>query len=282
MFTWNENDMSKIKEKCDKTKAEHSNSLWGKMVLGLEYIKEDKPLLCVGMIESCFKISLVLFMFVWTPLLEGVAHTYIHPGSVFVCFMLARLVGSDLFEGVKKTLKVNSYMLSIFITLTGTLSFFVEYYIPNFLIIFVMLIYFDGLSGLLFPLMSSLKSQMIPEKLRTVIMTFFRMPINVFCILTLCFSSYITTYQICLICFFIMAISTVANIWLYMNHLPPDAEKKNINRRLTRTSIINKRNSMAQDKNEKDIMAEAIKNIEAKKKDDHDETNSVHSEDSHN
>ena len=182
MFTWNENDMSKIADKCDKTKGEHSNSLWGKMVLGLEAIKEDKPLLVVGMIESCFKISLVLFMFVWTPLLEGVAHTYIHPGSVFVCFMLARLVGSDLFEGVKKTLKVNSYMLSIFITLTGTLSFFVEFYIPNFLIIFIMLIYFDGLSGLLFPLMSSLKSQMIPEKLRTVIMTFFRMPINVFCI----------------------------------------------------------------------------------------------------
>jgi hypothetical protein len=271
MFTWNENDMSKIVEKDNNVKDEHTNSLWGKMSLGLQYIKEDKPLLAVGTIESCFKISLVLFMFVWTPLLEGVAHTYIHPGSVFVCFMLARLVGSDLFQGIKQTLKTNSYMLSIMITSTGTLSFFFEYYIPNFMIIFIMLIYFDGLSGILFPLVSSLKSQMIPEKLRTTIMTFFRMPINVCCILTLCFSSYITTYQICLICTLFMLISTIINILLYMYYAPPDAEKKN--RIVTRTSMLKKRNTATV--SELDKLAEIVP-----EKNDDDDDSEIHRDES--
>jgi len=128
------------------------------MKLAFLALKKDKPLLAVGIIESCFKISLVMFMFMWTPLLEESAKSLIHPGSIFVCFMLARLIGSELFEGIKKVLKTNTYILSILITMTGTLSFYIEYTFSNFTIIFIMLIYFDGLSGLLFPLMSSLKS----------------------------------------------------------------------------------------------------------------------------
>jgi len=271
MFTWNENDMSKIKDKSKEHQDEHTNSLWGKIVLAMEYVKEDKPLLAVGIIESCFKISLVLFMFVWTPLLEGVSNSYIHPGSVFVCFMLARLIGSDLFDGIKKTLKTNTYMLSIFITATGTLSFYFEYAFSNFAFIFIMLIYFDGLSGLLFPLMSSLKSQMIPEKLRTTIMTFFRLPINICCILTLCFSSYITTYQICLICFFIMLFSAVINVLLFMWHTPPDVEK----RRVDRTSRIIKRNTANLDE-----IARMAKAVEEENKDKGKEKNNSDSDDS--
>ena len=97
-------------------------------------------------------------MFLWTPLLEESIGAMIHPGSIFVCFMLARLVGSELYQGIKKYLKTNTYILSIFITVTGTLSFWFEYAVKDFLIIFSMLMYFDGLSGMIFPLMSSLKS----------------------------------------------------------------------------------------------------------------------------
>jgi hypothetical protein len=64
-------------------------------------LKQDKPLMAVGVIESSFKISLQLFIFIWTPLLEETAKGYINPGSVFVCFMIARLMGSELFEVIK-------------------------------------------------------------------------------------------------------------------------------------------------------------------------------------
>lgn len=73
---------------------------------------------------------------------------------------------------------------------------------------------------------------MIPEKLRSTIMNFFRMPINICSILCLVGTSYLTTYQICLICSIIMLVATLLNFYLFKVHQPPDAEK----RTLTKTS----------------------------------------------
>lgn len=162
-------------------------------------IKNDKALFSVGIIESTFSVSMNLFLFIWTPLLEETVGGYIHPGSVFVCFMLARLIGSELFELFKLILQTNSYVVTILITSTACVSFFVDYIVPEFNTRFFMFTYFDGLGGLLFPLMSSLKSQMIPEKLRATIMSFFRIPINIFCILSLIITNAITTYQVIII-----------------------------------------------------------------------------------
>ena len=71
--------------------------------------------------------------------------------------------------------------------------------------------------------MSTLKSQLVPEKYRTTIMNFFRVPIGVMCVLSLIFTQYITTYQICLLCFFFMLLSFLLNIYLLIVHTPPDS-----------------------------------------------------------
>lgn len=84
----------------------------------------------------------------------------------------------------------------MFINATACTSFFIDYSLPNFTARFLMFVYFDGLSVIFNPLLSSLKSQMIPEKLRNTIMNFFRIPINVFSILSLVLTNYITTYQV--------------------------------------------------------------------------------------
>jgi MFS family permease len=62
-----------------------------------EHIRKKGSLLCLGSIESLFKIALVLFLFIWTPLLEETVGARIHPGAIFACFMLARLMGSETF-----------------------------------------------------------------------------------------------------------------------------------------------------------------------------------------
>jgi hypothetical protein len=84
------------------------------------------------------------------------------------------------------------------------------------------------MSGIFSPLFSSLRAQMIPEKYRSTIMNFFRIPINVFSILCLIFTKYLTTYQICGICFFIMLFGTALNGYLFSVHTPPDAEKRKL------------------------------------------------------
>jgi hypothetical protein len=78
------------------------------------------------------------------------------------------------------------------------------------------------------PLFSSLRAQMIPEKMRSTVMNFFRMPINICSILCLVGTSYLTTYQICLICGIIMFFATALNFYLFKVHTPPDSDKRTI------------------------------------------------------
>ena len=59
-----------------------------------------------------------------------------------------------------------------------------------------MFVYFDGLSGVFQPLISSLKSEMIPEKFRTTIMSILRIPINIFSIIILLSTHMVTTHQV--------------------------------------------------------------------------------------
>lgn len=72
-----------------------------------------------------------------------------------------------------------------------------DYISAEFYVIFLMLVYFDGVSGLFQPLMSSIKSELIEEEKRTTIMTFFRLPINFFAIITLILTKVISTKQVC-------------------------------------------------------------------------------------
>lgn len=69
---------------------------------------------------------------------------------------------------------------------------------------------------------------MIPEKLRTTIMNFFRIPINIVNIVLLIFTGILTTYQICLCAFVFMFFAFVLNLYLLKVHSPPDAEKREV------------------------------------------------------
>jgi hypothetical protein len=93
-------------------------------------------------------------------------------------------------------LQTNSYKITIFITITSCISFLIDYGCSEFTTRFFMFTYFDGVSGTFHPIMSSLKSQMIPEKLRTTIMNFFKIPINIVAILLLVLSKLMTTYEV--------------------------------------------------------------------------------------
>ena len=80
----------------------HKESFVDNIKLSFKTLREDKALASIGVIEALFKVSLNLFLFIWTPLLEETAGGLIHPGAIFVCFMLARLIGSELFEVMYK------------------------------------------------------------------------------------------------------------------------------------------------------------------------------------
>jgi MFS family permease len=92
LFTWNENNLR------DNKTFELNQTFYVKLVSSWEHIIENKALLCLGTLEGFFKVSLFLFLFIWTPLLEETCKCLIHPGAIFTCFMIARLIGSELFS----------------------------------------------------------------------------------------------------------------------------------------------------------------------------------------
>jgi hypothetical protein len=232
LISWNENNL-KI-ARITNPEGIQSQSFITKIHYSWGILRKDKPLFSVGIIESSFKICISLWAFIWTPLLEETSGTFINVGVIYACFMMSKLIGCELYDGLKKILKTNTYLITLFLTVTSCASFYIDYSIQKFNIRLISLMYFDGTLGAFVPLMSSLKSQMIPEGQRTTIMTFFRVPINVVCILCLLFSTYLTTAQICLVGFGILVISTITTLFLFAWHIPPDCEKRIL---LTTTEI---------------------------------------------
>jgi hypothetical protein len=74
--------------------------------------------------------------------------------------------------------------------------------------------------------MSTLKSQLMPEKYRATILRFFRVPVNIIINTSLIVTKYITTNLVYCF-FFFMCISTV-NVYLIKVHVPPDATHRRI------------------------------------------------------
>jgi hypothetical protein len=77
-------------------------------------VRKKKELLVIGIIESSFKICLALFLFLWTPLLEENAKNFIHPGTIYVCFMIARLIGSEMFQVIYLSFFNNIFSFKIY------------------------------------------------------------------------------------------------------------------------------------------------------------------------
>jgi hypothetical protein len=81
---------------------------------------------------------------------------------------------------------------------------------------------------------------MIPEKNRSTILNFLRMPINISAIVFLYATGVISTYQICMICSLIMLFASFVNTYLLFVHSPPDAEKR-ILKKTSEFSNVNER-----------------------------------------
>jgi hypothetical protein len=145
IFLWDENQMDRldVKETKDSKEKGKHHTFWQTISFAWTRLKGDKALMCVGLIESCFKICLVLFLFIWTPLLEETIGGFIHPGAIFACFMLARLIGSEIFDILKQVLSANSYIVSILVTSTSTITFVLAYYVYSFNTRLMLFIYFD-------------------------------------------------------------------------------------------------------------------------------------------
>ncbi|GMH42407.1 hypothetical protein BSKO_10326 [Bryopsis sp. KO-2023] len=162
-----------------------------------EALKSDPKIALLGAMQSLFEGSMYTFVFLWTPAL-GPHGVHIPHGFIFACFMVASMIGSALAGSfLDKGLRPESYMKAVFGVAAASLAVPVLVHVGGGSdgegshengtgmtvagkIQFFAFIVFEGTVGLFWPSMMKMRSQYVPEHLRSTLINFFRIPLNIF------------------------------------------------------------------------------------------------------
>lgn len=147
----------------------------------------DEKILLVGVIQSCFESAMYLMVFSWTPALQGASDTMglgeIPHGMIFSSFMVCIMIGSSAFVFLLKHQPAELFMRNMY--LLGVVAFVVTAVSRNVWYVYTALLTFEGICGLYFPAMGTMRAKYVPEVTRSAIMNYFRVPLNVIVCVTL-------------------------------------------------------------------------------------------------
>jgi len=216
-FTWTENYGG-----TGDSGSSDGSSAFTSLVKGFELIKNDSRIAALGMAQSSFEGAMYTFVFMWTPALKSQAETDAeragktlenstseHLGLIFACFMVSVMVGSSIF----KILSARKGMLYKIPLLLHALAFvamgLTTMYIDNKQMVYAMFLMFEMTVGLFYPAYGCIKSERIPEEIRSAVMNIFRMPLNGFVVLLLLKIKYLAPESVFMVCTIAHAFSFV-------------------------------------------------------------------------
>jgi len=176
---------------------------------GVEVLYNTPTVLFLGLSQSFFEGGMFIFIFMWTPALEEVKDSddEVPFGYVFSCFMVACILGSTLFGYFSERgnsaewLALKNYLVAIVVLCTATIA--------NVYIRFFAFICFELSVGWFWPCAMTLRGRYIPENVRTTIMNFFRIPLNIIVVLVLLKVKELpvdTVLKCCALCMFVAAL----------------------------------------------------------------------------
>ena len=213
---WKENALSK------------SETIMAQMKGALREFKKGE-VLGIGLIEGIVMACLNMFLFSWTPILKQSTSGGMNPGFIFTSMVLTMIVGTK----ICKLLIVYLYC-DYFISITGCLFFqgiflILTYYKDSFLERLIFLCAFDGLIGFYNPVNSVLKSKILVEKYRALLMNLFRVPLNIYVIIVLLTIRYINSFTVALISGILCFLAFGIGLFLVIYYPVEQREKNDIN-----------------------------------------------------
>merc|ERR1719164_233502 len=152
---------------------------------------EDKKILLCGLICSSFESSMFIFVFNWTPCLMEPKQPVPPFGHIFTGFMIFCLLGTRVYSYLSKTLAVE--YIGLVIMLVSTACHLTVYLFTNVQIRFVAFLVFEACVGLYFPMMGTLKGDIVPEDMRSTIYNIYRLPLNIIVLMPLLMNFSIST-----------------------------------------------------------------------------------------
>ena len=194
-----------------------SGSMWHSLRRGFSLLRTDPKIAALGFAQSCFEGAMYTFVFMWTSAIKSEEeqaaedtgtlgelgeNTTNFLGLVFAIFMVCVMVGSTFFKLWSAHGKETVYVLPLYIHSTAliamaTTAMAVGKY-PG--VVYVMFLLFETCVGVFYPAYGYIKSEKIPEDIRSAVMNIFRIPLNLFVVGLLINIKHLSTADVFIIC----------------------------------------------------------------------------------
>eukprot|EP00300_Choanocystis_sp_HF-7_P010274 c16869_g1_i1.p1 GENE.c16869_g1_i1~~c16869_g1_i1.p1 ORF type:complete len:474 (+),score=90.59 c16869_g1_i1:44-1465(+) len=172
----------------DDTDATLRAGQLGLVRAAIRAIFTNPNVLLLGIIQALFDSTMFIFIFVWTPALDERSPAdapFVQHGLAFSCFMACFMCGALIFSHLPVRHSAQTACLIAATTLGTACMTTVVYASHSFAFTFIGFLVFELATGLYLPLIGSLKARHVPEPVRVVVYTLFRLPLNAIVIATL-------------------------------------------------------------------------------------------------
>ncbi|KAI9349206.1 hypothetical protein BDR26DRAFT_798976 [Obelidium mucronatum] len=173
MGTWNENYGSQSHT--------NDNGTFGSLIDGFTVIRNDFAMFATGMTQSLFEGGMYIFIFMWSVAVEAVVKkgSVIPYGIIFASFMVSTMMGSIVFSFLIGGLKWKAdAILHLCLGIAAVAFLCIIAFQHNEHHLFLSFNLYEFCVGLYFPAMSTVRSNYIPEAVRSSVMNIFRIPLN--------------------------------------------------------------------------------------------------------
>ena len=184
--------------------------------------------LCIGLIEGIALGILNIYLFSWTPILKQSTEGGMNVGFIYTCMVLTMIVGTKSYEVLIVYCNFDYYMSITGCLFVQGLLLYITYFDNRFLARLIYLSLFNGFTGFYNPLNSIVKSNILVEQYRALLMNLFRIPLNAYVIIVLLTLRYMNPFTVALIAGSLAFVAFGIGVFLVIyTYIHPEDNKPN-------------------------------------------------------
>jgi len=217
-------------------------SAYNALVTGFQVVRKNKRVAWLGLGQSCFEGAMYIFVFMWTPAMKTPEEeqaeqqdkelpdaTSQYLGLIFAAFMVCVMIGSSVFRiiGEQYGPRVNKLIpIGMHCCTLAAIAITCSAYHYKF-IVYMSFLFFELCCGVFYPAYGVIKSDEIPEDVRSMVMNIFRIPLNLIVVFILIIKD-MHPRLVFTICFFAHLIGLLSYLAYYKSTTDPGSSGNNI------------------------------------------------------
>ncbi|KAH9888038.1 DUF791-domain-containing protein [Cubamyces lactineus] len=185
----------------------------------------DRRLLVLGLAQTCFEGSMYIFVFLWVPFLQEAAPSdqTLPLGYVFSCFMLSMTLGALLYNCIVSLSQPTSpteasshdhtvtlhAKFSSAVCMASAIAFVLSISTESEHKRFWSFCAFEACVGMYYPVQGMLRGKLVPDEHRATLSSLFRVPLNVFVVVSLMTGVASARYFVLSVCAILLLLTAV-------------------------------------------------------------------------